>query len=173
MKIKSLKIKNFRSIKDIEISGPLNDVWTFVGQNNAGKSSIMHAIRSFYDEYDIKNEDFCRNNENEPIEIVISYKLSDDEFSQLPEQYKLDDNTLIVIKRFTKNPLKKESHGFIKNSNDNIIESEDEFFGAKNVGIGKLGNIIYIPAVKDLGEELKKTKSSLFSKLVSRILTET
>lgn len=92
MKIKSIKINNFRSIKDVTISGPLHDVWTLVGQNNAGKSSVMHAIRAFYGEYDIKLEDFCRKDRlNRPIEIDIEYILSDGEFSQLPEQYKLPE----------------------------------------------------------------------------------
>ncbi|MDQ5958126.1 MAG: putative ATP-dependent endonuclease of the family, partial [Patescibacteria group bacterium] len=175
MKIKLIKINNFRSIKEVEIDGPLDDVWTFVGQNNAGKSSVMHAIRAFYGEYDVKVEDFCRaDGSNKPIEITMEYKLSDDEFSQLPEQYKLPSNTLSVVKRYTRDSLKGESHGFTKDlTTGEIKEVEEEFFGAKNVAVGKLGTVIYIPAVKDLGEELKKTKSSLFSKLISRILTET
>ena len=175
MKIKSIKINNFRSIKEVDITGPIDDVWTFVGQNNAGKSSAMHAIRAFYGEYDVKAEDFCRSDgANKPIEIVMEYKLSDEEFSQLPEQYKLSDNNLIVVKRYTRDSLKGESHGFTKNQKTgDVVEVEEEFFGAKNVDVGKLGTVIYIPAVKDLGEELKKTKSSLFSKLISRILTET
>lgn len=175
MKIKSIKINNFRSIKGVKITGPLDDIWTFVGQNNAGKSSIMHAIRAFYGECDIKIEDFCRaDSSNNPIEITIEYQLSVEEFSKLPEQYKLDNNTLIVIKRYTRDSLKGESHGFTNDlTSGEIKEVEEEFFGAKNVAIGKLGTVIYIPAIKDLGEELKKTKSSLFSKLISRILTET
>lgn len=174
MKIKSIKINNFRSIKEADISGPLDDIWTFVGQNNAGKSSVMHAIRAFYGEYDVKAEDFCRSDgANKPIEITLEYQLSEEEFSQLPEKYKLDDNTLIVVKRFTRDSLKGETHGYIKDERGEIKEAEEEFFGAKNVVIGKLGTVIYIPAVKDLGEELKKTKSSLFSKLIGRILTET
>lgn len=175
MKIKSIKINNFRSIKEVKITGPLDDVWTLVGQNNAGKSSVMHAIRAFYGEYDVKVEDFCRaDDSNKPIEIIMEYRLSDEEFLQLPEQYKLENNTLVVVKRYTRDSLKGESHGFTKDSQSgDVIEIAEEFFGAKNVAVGKLGTVIYIPAVKDLGEELKKTKSSLFSKLIGRILTET
>jgi len=174
-KIKSIKINYFRSVKEVAITGPLDDVWTFVGQNNAGKSSVIHAIRAFYGEYDVKIEDFCRaDGFNKPIEVIMEYKLSDDEFSQLPEQYKLSDKTLAVVKRYTRDFLKGESHGFTKDSQSGEVkEAEEEFFGAKNVAMGKLGTVIYIPAIKDLGEELKKTKSSLFSKLISRVLTET
>ncbi len=175
MKIKTIKITNFRSLKDVTISGPLDDVWTCVGQNNAGKSSVMHAIRAFYGDYDVKLEDFLRSDAaHQPIEILIEYQLSANEFSQVPEQYKLDGNILRVVKRYKTDSLRGEVHGYIKdNQTGDVKESEEEFFGAKNVAVGKLGTVIYIPAVKELGEELKKTKSSLFSKLVSRILTET
>jgi len=171
MKLLSVKIKNFRSIRDAEISGPINDVWTFIGQNNAGKSSVVHAIRAFYADYDVTVEDFCRSCSDQSIEITLEYQLVDEEFSQLPEFYKLPGNKLRVVKRFTKEGLKGEFHGFeIK---DGVtVEREKEFFGEKNVPIGKLGSIIYIPAVKDLAEELKKTKSSIFTKLVSRIISE-
>jgi len=172
MKLFSVKIKNFRSIKDAEITGPVNDVWTFIGQNNAGKSSVIHAIRAFYGDYDITEEDFCRTGGMDvQIEITLEYQLSGEEVRQLPEFYKLPGNKLKVIKRFSKNNLKGESHGF-EFKNDSLIERDEEFFGARNVQIGKLGNIIYIPAVKDLSEELKKTKSSIFSKLVGRIISE-
>jgi len=171
MKIISVEIKNFRSVREAIVSGPLDDVWTFIGQNNAGKSSVIHAIRSFYGDYNVTEDDFCRNCSDQPIQILIEYSLNDNEFSQLPEHYKLPDNKLRIVKRFTKLNLKGESHGFEFNGEE-IKEREEEFFGAKNVLSGKLGNLIYIPAVKDLSEELKKTKSSIFSKLVSRIISE-
>lgn len=172
MKIISIAIKNFRSIQEALVSGPSDDVWTSIGQNNAGKSSVLHAIRAFYGEYDVTAEDFCRlGADNSQIEITIDYRLDDEEHSQLPEYYKLPENRLRVVKRFSKENLKGSAHGF-ENKDGTIRERDEEFFGAKNVQIGKLGNVIYIPAVKDLSEELKKTKSSIFSKLVSRIISE-
>ncbi|MFA5021541.1 MAG: AAA family ATPase [Patescibacteria group bacterium] len=43
MKIKRLKIENFRSIKSLDIE--LDDTSVFIGANNAGKSSILEAVR--------------------------------------------------------------------------------------------------------------------------------
>lgn len=172
MKLLSVKIKNFRSLEENDVTGPIDDVWTFIGQNNAGKSSVIHAIRAFYADYDITEEDFCRNCKDNPIEITLEYKLDKDEYSQLPKFYQLPENKLRVIKRFSKDNLKGEFHGFeIKDGK--IVESERQFFGDKNVPIGKLGEVIYIPAVKDLSDELKKTKSSIFSKLVGRVISAT
>lgn len=171
MKIKEISIKNFRSVRNVIVSGPTEDIWTFIGQNNAGKSSVIHAIRAFYADYNITIEDFCRSCDDQPIEITLEYELNNDEFSQLPEFYKLPNSRLKVVKRFTKENLKGEFHGYeIKEGN--IIERENDFFGDKNIPVGKLGDIIYVPAVKDLNDELKKTKSSIFTKLMSRILSD-
>lgn len=173
MKISNIEIHNFRSIKQATITGPIGDVWTFIGQNNAGKSSVFQAIRAFYGDYDIQLEDFCwTSSETEPIEITISYILDKEEFEQLPDYYKLPNNRLKVVGRFTRERIKGEWHGF-EIQNEQISERKEEFFGQKNVLIGKLGEVIYVPAVKELAEELKKNKSSIFTKLVSRILTET
>ncbi len=40
--LERLKIKNFRSIKEIEI--PFGRMNAFIGPNNAGKSNIMKAL---------------------------------------------------------------------------------------------------------------------------------
>jgi putative ATP-dependent endonuclease of OLD family len=43
MKITRLKIENFRSVRSLDLS--LGDSTVFVGQNNAGKSAILDAVR--------------------------------------------------------------------------------------------------------------------------------
>jgi AAA15 family ATPase/GTPase len=43
MKLTSIQINNFKGLKDIHIEG-CSDVNVFVGKNNSGKSSILHAI---------------------------------------------------------------------------------------------------------------------------------
>lgn len=46
MKIKTLKLKNFRSYKE-EIVIDFGDLTTFVGKNDIGKSSILEALDIF------------------------------------------------------------------------------------------------------------------------------
>jgi putative ATP-dependent endonuclease of the OLD family len=43
MKLKHIKIKNFRSVQTLDIELP--QVCAIVGPNNAGKSNILEAIR--------------------------------------------------------------------------------------------------------------------------------
>jgi putative ATP-dependent endonuclease of OLD family len=42
MKLEMLHIVNFRALKDVEI--PLSDFGCLIGENNAGKSSVLHAL---------------------------------------------------------------------------------------------------------------------------------
>lgn len=75
MKIKSVRIQNFRSFDDITI--PFNNYACFVGPNGAGKSTVLTALNVFFREYEnyptdlsqLDIEDFhCRNTDN-PIRL--------------------------------------------------------------------------------------------------------
>lgn len=55
MKIKRLAIKNFRAIADFEEEiGPYT---AFIGYNGGGKSSILHAVRWFFDDFELEPSD--------------------------------------------------------------------------------------------------------------------
>lgn len=47
MKIRTISIKNFRSIYELDIE--LGDLVVFIGANNSGKTTIIHAIRSVFE----------------------------------------------------------------------------------------------------------------------------
>jgi predicted ATP-dependent endonuclease of OLD family len=49
MKIKTVKIKNFRSYRD-EVNVDIGDLTVFVGKNDIGKSSILEALDFFFNE---------------------------------------------------------------------------------------------------------------------------
>lgn len=89
MKIKSLKLKNFRSYRE-EIIINFNDLTVFVGKNDIGKSTILEALDLFFnegkgvikfDKTDI-NKRALENGEKEAIITVI--------FSELPENIIID-----------------------------------------------------------------------------------
>lgn len=48
MKLRQIVIHNFRSIIDADIE--VHDYMLLVGANNAGKSTILNALRAFYDD---------------------------------------------------------------------------------------------------------------------------
>ena len=69
MQIQSIKIKNYRGIKEAEVKfGSFNSI---IGKNDTGKTSILSAIASFFDmkNYPITVNDF--NDSKLPIEIEL------------------------------------------------------------------------------------------------------
>ena len=53
MKIKTIEIKNWRSIKELKITA--QDLMIIIGQNNHGKSNLLSAVLFFFGE--IKHQD--------------------------------------------------------------------------------------------------------------------
>lgn len=172
MKIESIKIHNFRSIKEVKFS-PENYA-VLVGANNAGKSNALTALRIFYED-EIKfteRIDFPKfQTEDNESWIEIEYLLNDDEFRNLEEKYKNPGNILKVRKY-----LKSEDKERVKANQSNIygyennILSEKLFYDAKNISQAKLGTIIYIPEVTTTDETLKLTGPSPLRDIITFVM---
>ncbi|MCK4330607.1 ATP-dependent endonuclease [candidate division WOR-3 bacterium] len=97
MIIKSVEVKNFRSIREAILD--CDNLTAIMGRNGAGKSSFLHAIDSFYDIVaPISEEDFFNRDIGASIEIRVTYSdLRDDE----KEEFKpyIRNEELIVTKR--------------------------------------------------------------------------
>lgn len=64
MKIKHLRIENFRAIANFdEAIGPYT---TFIGYNGGGKSSILHAVRWFFENFELMSTDVFSEEIGEP-----------------------------------------------------------------------------------------------------------
>lgn len=174
MKIKSITIHNFRSIK--EASFEPSKYAVFVGANNAGKSNVLTALRIFYED-DIKfseNTDFPKllTNDNESW-IEIEYQLIDAELSSLKDDYKRPNNTLKVRKY-----LKSEQRDRVKSNQSNIYGyvndtlSDSLFYGAKNIAEAKLGSVIYIPEVATTDDALKLSGPSPLRNTITFVMNK-
>jgi len=172
MKIESIKIHNFRSIKEVKFS-PENYA-VLVGANNAGKSNALTALRIFYEDEIKFSEriDFPKfQTEDNESWIEIEYLLNDDEFRNLEEKYKNPGNILKVRKY-----LKSEDKERVKANQSNIygyennILSEKLFYDAKNISQAKLGTIIYIPEVTTTDETLKLTGPSPLRDIITFVM---
>lgn len=69
MKIKKIKISNWRSIKDLDIN--LQDLSIFIGQNNNGKSNVLNSILFFFGEIKHTDQDF--NDQDFDIFVEVSF----------------------------------------------------------------------------------------------------
>lgn len=78
MPINSVTIKNFKSIKNLNLN--LNQLNVLLGQNGTGKTNIIEAIRYYYDsmtEEKIQNTNFdIENPFSNEIEISITFDIS-------------------------------------------------------------------------------------------------
>ena len=88
MKLREIRIKNFRGLKDVLL--PVEDTTILVGENNSGKTSLLHALRlalrqgtraSQFSEYDFylnKNTDTPQTSEGIVIELWFREDVSDE-----------------------------------------------------------------------------------------------
>ena len=105
--------------------------------------------------------------------IEITFDLSKSEYESLADTYKYESDTLRVKKYFkTSEKLSdgKSAKGVIVGMTSDGIYSTEAFYGAKNVQNGKLGNVIYIPAVSRVDDITKMSGPSALRDLISSIM---
>jgi len=87
MKIKEIKIKNFRSIEDVTLDFKENPR-VLVGINESGKTNILEALRLIHSEFQIQNTDIriTEKGTAEESEILFVFKLEEDELSEMYEK---------------------------------------------------------------------------------------
>lgn len=76
MKITYLHIKNFKSIRDLEINN-IENAMILVGKNNTGKTVVLDAIRIVAGEYEIEDRHFLDLNHNIEIDICVEFTQED------------------------------------------------------------------------------------------------
>ena len=165
MRIKTVKIKNYRSIVDCEFE--FTNLLALIGENNAGKSNIIYALNLFFN----KNKpdsvyDFFKR--SQPIEIVVSFcDLTEYEKGEIVEKHRTDD--IFVLKK-----------AYVYNTEDDSIEpiitsikDEEETNipprGPQNVLADTLPEFYLLPAVKDSSQEAKVVTTTNFGKFVNLV----
>lgn len=164
MKIKTVQVHNFRSLVDVIYH--MSDYSLLVGANNSGKTNVIDALRVFYDKdikFNAQADDPKIGDSDDECWIEIEYVLTDEEYQTLKDEYKIGDNRLKVRKC-----LKGKKGIFAYTLNGGL--ASEQFYGAKNVQQGKLGDIIYIPAVSRLDEHMKTSGPSALRNIINGII---
>ena len=76
MKIGYLHIKNFKSIRDLEIKD-LENALILVGKNNTGKTAVIDAIRAVSGDYIIEKKDYGTDEKSISIEMRVFFDEKD------------------------------------------------------------------------------------------------
>jgi len=173
MKLRRLRIHNFRSIADADIE--VHDYTMIVGANNAGKSNIVAALRAFYEDFKHSGDDLPKMKGVQPDEswVELTFDLSEIEWEGLADKYKAGvAGRSLTVRRYFASPEKER----FKPSQSNIyaiINGEPEkelFYGAKNVGTAKVGGVIYIPALTTAAEQMKTSGPSPLRDMLNLML---
>ncbi len=105
--------------------------------------------------------------------IEISYRLSQDEWDSLADKYKLNTEPLnLRVRRYFRSSDKDRD----KSAQSNLFGyvngqiEKDLFYGAKNVGAAKLGQVLYIPALTTADEQTKLTGPSPLRDVINFLL---
>ena len=173
MQIDTVILHNFRSVKDMTFK--MSDYNLLVGENNAGKTGVLTALRCFYEDQGAKfskETDFPKfpTHDNESW-IEIHYMTTEAEQETLKKEYCSDDK-LLKVRRF----FLSDKNGVVKAKESNIygyengVLSNSLFYGAKNISQAKLGSMLYIPEVNKTEDTLKLTGPSPFRDMVNFVM---
>ena len=86
MRVKSFRVKNYKSIKDSGICYTQPDITILAGKNESGKTALLQALRDFGREVETVSFDTTRNKdaeESEQIEIEVVFELNAEEIGKL------------------------------------------------------------------------------------------
>ncbi len=148
MKIKTVKIKNFRSYKDkVEIE--FGDLTAFVGKNDIGKSTVLEALDIFFndgkgvvklDTEDVNKQAFAEGNTETIIsvcfeELPTSIVIDSTNQTTLQDEYLLNSNNqLEIIKKYSNGGKEKV---FVK-ANHPTSNSCKDLLQKKNTELQKI-----------------------------------
>ena len=83
MQITDLRIRNFKSIKNLHIAD-IENALILVGQNNTGKTAVLDAVRAVSGDYQIQQEDFLEDYPN--IEIMVKLRITQEDLTRLQKK---------------------------------------------------------------------------------------
>jgi len=89
MRIVCVHIAHFRCLKELEMS--LGDVTVLVGANGTGKSSLLHALRWFFEGGRLEEEDHAGHQTNHPVTVGVTFSDFDEDDREALGSYVLRD----------------------------------------------------------------------------------
>ena len=234
MNIAQIRVRNYRSLKDVEAS--VSNFACIIGENNAGKSSLLQAFAIFLKKARLGKSDFY--DESEPISITVRLEdVTKDDLAVLAETHRtrivrdVHGGSLTFVRKYLPSGSSELLSRRLVPADERFLEtSYNDGLKGKNrqqvrdyltatypelgeEAIGEVANItaakallerhadqlppearipqdeklstgiensvsplfpeaIYVPAVKDLSDEVKTTQSATFGKLISLLLKE-
>ncbi len=103
MKLKRILVENYRALRQVEM--PLSNFACIIGENNAGKSSVLQALSLFFSGSPITPADFFDPEEDVRIEIEFT-EIKETDIERLEEAHRdkarelLSGDALTLVRRY-------------------------------------------------------------------------
>ena len=129
MKISKIKIKSYKTIKEIEVY--VNEITTLiVGKNNIGKSNVLKALELFFVNLNSDKQDAIINQEDyrfntERVEIRVTFDNIKAEIARIEERIKLERSKRVnreILSRYELLYLQLETFQSKRNKLEVILE---------------------------------------------------
>ena len=121
MKIKSLHIENWRSIKQLDVE--LTALAALIGKNNNGKSNILSAILFFFGEINkVSDLDFNEKDKNIIVEIIFNDL---DEWDKQQFKKYVTPTAELAVRKLVTIELLIEYRGYIETPEDERLREEN------------------------------------------------
>lgn len=167
MKLRELRVHNFRCLHDATIG--ISDYGLMIGANNAGKSSVIDAVRVVYEDLKFEAGRDTPKKYADPQDtetwVELEFELTAAEAETIKNEYLMKGNRFRV-RRNLQGPDKKFLHLYAYEAGK---LSQNQFYGDDNVGRGKLGSVIHIPAVSKVEDVAKFSGASPLRDLINSI----
>jgi putative ATP-dependent endonuclease of OLD family len=102
MRLRRFEIRNYKCVEHISLEW--DDLIVLIGENNAGKSSVLSAIAMFLSGGSIKDSSFFRRHQTDDANAIelIGYfdSLTDDEKAQVAVRGRMDGDRWVLKKRY-------------------------------------------------------------------------
>ena len=134
MKIEKVHIKNIKGIKDLELSfkkdNKILDLIVLAGVNGSGKTTILEAIKDFFDNKNINFGDIEKSNVNLKIffedfekkqieELLKQYNISKEQLQKISDEGL--DKVLTDWKRYSNSSYSKDNMGRLTIEKDEFL----------------------------------------------------
>lgn len=141
-----VKVENFRAHKSTEI--PLTQLGSLIGENNAGKSSILHAIQFALDDRKISQTDF--RDEGAPVVVTLHLdNITEHDLKRVGDAHR--DKVAAIIVNGALKIVRSQTHGNPAESQYLKLTPTDPNWGLENLNTaikGKSGVALRKAAVE-------------------------
>jgi len=167
MFIKSLTIKNYRSIKELTLE-PKN-LCALIGPNSVGKTNVLKALdillgETYPTERAFKKEDFFDGDTNKTISIQVNFAEALGEFKLTNKDSRQKENCSPTSLRIThtKNP-----NEFFRTQFTAITADQKEYWG--NGDVRESVSFLFIPSERNLEKQMTTSQWTLLGKILNQI----